>query len=363
MSAESYNSWNEEYENDSTQLVKAEYDRMERVLQCREAYIPHYDKEEYKLWIKTFPLLRTSPYDTLEQISTPKFCDTTPSTPAKKNSPVDNILDQLESFTTLKNQLPTHSTTTYTNKYLAINNTINPRTINIADQSFLQLAPVITNNHSSNRRQSFKPSHPREKSNTNCTGRTSDWLKDVHDFNHFRQGKNDYFGTPGSKKAINNTINPRTINIADQSFLQLAPVITSNHSSSRRQSFKPSHPREKSNTNCTGRTSDWLKDVHDFNHFRQGKNDYFGTPGSNTRRKSSKTEPLKSSSEFIVLPPIEGKELRSSSAATISQLGKAPILPLGRLKHPPVYPLYENDKESDHNDGFVSFRHRKRKYK
>ncbi|XP_065156560.1 uncharacterized protein [Atheta coriaria] len=201
MSAESYNSWNEEYENDSTQLVKAEYDRMERVLQCREAIPANYDKEEYKLWIKTFPLLslvsrtssleyrKTSPYDTLEQISTPKFCDTTPSTPAKKNSPVDNILDQLESFTTLKNQLPTHSTTTYTNKYLAINNTINPRTINIADQSFLQLAPVITNNHSSNRRQSFKPSHPREKSNTNCTGRTSDWLKDVHDFNHFRQGK------------------------------------------------------------------------------------------------------------------------------------------------------------------------------
>ncbi|GJQ74364.1 hypothetical protein Trydic_g21240 [Trypoxylus dichotomus] len=53
-------SWGEDCETEATQKVKYEYDKMNNVLRGLEPIPPHYDKDEYKLWIKTFPCLRST---------------------------------------------------------------------------------------------------------------------------------------------------------------------------------------------------------------------------------------------------------------------------------------------------------------
>lgn len=51
-------SWGEDCEIEATQKVKYEYEKMNKVLSGLEPIPPYYDKDEYKLWIKTFPSLR-----------------------------------------------------------------------------------------------------------------------------------------------------------------------------------------------------------------------------------------------------------------------------------------------------------------
>lgn len=51
-------SWGEDCEIEATQRVKKEYDKMNDILCGLEAIPPEYDKDEYKLWIRTFPCLR-----------------------------------------------------------------------------------------------------------------------------------------------------------------------------------------------------------------------------------------------------------------------------------------------------------------
>ncbi|XP_071050885.1 uncharacterized protein [Onthophagus taurus] len=53
-------SWGEDCEQEATLRVKDEYERMHRVLKGLDPIPPNYDKDEYKLWIKTFPSLRSS---------------------------------------------------------------------------------------------------------------------------------------------------------------------------------------------------------------------------------------------------------------------------------------------------------------
>lgn len=49
-------SWLEE-DTEATKAVQQELTRMQRVLDGAEAIPSHYDRDEYELWIKTFPAL------------------------------------------------------------------------------------------------------------------------------------------------------------------------------------------------------------------------------------------------------------------------------------------------------------------
>lgn len=57
-SSDSSNSWGAECELEGTHLVQVEYERMIRVLSGLEPVPDHYDKDEYQLWMRTFPSLR-----------------------------------------------------------------------------------------------------------------------------------------------------------------------------------------------------------------------------------------------------------------------------------------------------------------
>ncbi|KAB0801937.1 hypothetical protein PPYR_04123 [Photinus pyralis] len=48
-------SWSDDFDGEATIKVQCELERMERVLQGKEAIPPHYNKQEYKQWIDTFP--------------------------------------------------------------------------------------------------------------------------------------------------------------------------------------------------------------------------------------------------------------------------------------------------------------------
>lgn len=50
-------SWSEEVGGESASLVQNEFECMERVLQGLEPIPDHYDRDEYELWMKTFPML------------------------------------------------------------------------------------------------------------------------------------------------------------------------------------------------------------------------------------------------------------------------------------------------------------------
>ena len=56
--SDSSNSWGAECDLEGTHLVQAEYERMVMVLTGLEPVPDHYDKDEYQLWMKTFPTLR-----------------------------------------------------------------------------------------------------------------------------------------------------------------------------------------------------------------------------------------------------------------------------------------------------------------
>ncbi|KAG5861643.1 hypothetical protein JTB14_025657 [Gonioctena quinquepunctata] len=47
--------WSDEYEGSTTKKVYEELKRMNSVLRGEEVLPPHYDKEEYEQWMKTFP--------------------------------------------------------------------------------------------------------------------------------------------------------------------------------------------------------------------------------------------------------------------------------------------------------------------
>lgn len=49
-------SWIEE-DVEATKAVQCEFFRMQRVLKGVEAIPPHYDRDEYELWMRTFPTL------------------------------------------------------------------------------------------------------------------------------------------------------------------------------------------------------------------------------------------------------------------------------------------------------------------
>lgn len=51
-------SWCDDFDTEATQRVQNEFERMERVLQGLEKIPSHYNIDEYKLWMKTFPELR-----------------------------------------------------------------------------------------------------------------------------------------------------------------------------------------------------------------------------------------------------------------------------------------------------------------
>ncbi|KAF2894171.1 hypothetical protein ILUMI_12004 [Ignelater luminosus] len=53
-------SWSDEFDTEATQHVQNELERMERVLQGKEPIPPHYNRDEYEQWIKTFPQLSIS---------------------------------------------------------------------------------------------------------------------------------------------------------------------------------------------------------------------------------------------------------------------------------------------------------------
>lgn len=50
-------SWSEEIDGESASMVQNEFERMERVLQGLESMPDYYDRDEYELWMKTFPML------------------------------------------------------------------------------------------------------------------------------------------------------------------------------------------------------------------------------------------------------------------------------------------------------------------
>ncbi|KAF5295065.1 hypothetical protein FQA39_LY13216 [Lamprigera yunnana] len=50
-------SWSDDFDVEATKRVQLEFERMERILQGQEPIPSHYNKDEYKQWIKTFPQL------------------------------------------------------------------------------------------------------------------------------------------------------------------------------------------------------------------------------------------------------------------------------------------------------------------
>ncbi|XP_017774278.1 PREDICTED: uncharacterized protein LOC108561026 [Nicrophorus vespilloides] len=151
-------SWAEDYEQQATEIVKKEYERMERILQCLEPIPPHYDRDEYKLWIKTFPCLNLTGQSPSEiayktkllisprELNTNRICDKTTSAVSSNISSTSSVIDKL-----LGELYPTKNSSSISSRQ-SINNTLNPRTLNIKFDSFLQISPVMPKIESSTSR-------------------------------------------------------------------------------------------------------------------------------------------------------------------------------------------------------------------
>ncbi|KAF5273020.1 hypothetical protein FQR65_LT04762 [Abscondita terminalis] len=65
-------SWSDDFDVDATKRVQQEFERMERILQGKEPIPLHYNKDEYKQWISTFPQLSVIGYNIRHFSTDPK---------------------------------------------------------------------------------------------------------------------------------------------------------------------------------------------------------------------------------------------------------------------------------------------------